>query len=113
MVAHFLYSTERLACTLRPRRIGGFVMRWGAVCLAAAILSGCGTKYQEMGFTGGVAAEPVMTDVYRIVARGNGYTSADRIQDFALFKAAETTLAAGSNFFVVVDQTDRTKVDVG
>jgi hypothetical protein len=88
-------------------------MRWGAVCLAAAILSGCGTKYQEMGFTGGVAAEPVMTDVYRIVARGNGYTSPDRVQDFALLKAAETTLAVGSNFFVVVDQTDRTKVDVG
>jgi len=81
--------------------------------LIAVILSGCGTKYQEMGLTGGVAAEPVMTDVYRIVARGNGYTSTDRVQDFVLLKAAETTLAAGGNFFVVGDQTDRTKVDVG
>jgi hypothetical protein len=86
-------------------------MRWGAVCLMAAILSGCGTKYQEMGLTGGVAAEPVMTDVYRIVARGNGYTPPDRVQDFTLLKAAETTLAAGGNFFVALNQTDRTKVD--
>jgi hypothetical protein len=77
----------------------------------AAILSGCGTKYQEMGLTGGVAAEPVMTDVYRIVARGNGYTPPDRVQDFTLLKAAETTLAAGGNFFVALNQTDRTKVD--
>jgi hypothetical protein len=37
-----------------------------------------------------------MTDVYRINARGNVYTSADRVQDFALLKAAETTLAAGA-----------------
>ncbi|MFZ0766647.1 CC0125/CC1285 family lipoprotein [Bradyrhizobium sp.] len=88
-------------------------MRLGVALLAAAILSGCATKYQEMGFSGGVAAEPVMTDVYRIVARGNGYTSPDKIQDFVLMKAAETTLATGGTHFVVMNQTDRTKVDVG
>jgi hypothetical protein len=66
-----------------------------------------------MGFTGGVAAEPVMTDVYRIVARGNGYTSADRIQDYTLLKAAETTLAAGGNYFAVVNQQNRTNVETG
>ena len=88
-------------------------MRLWIVLFAAAILTGCATKYQDMGFTGGVVAEPVMTDVYRIVARGNGYTSADRVQDFALMKAAETTLGVGGNYFVVVDQSNRTQVDVG
>ena len=88
-------------------------MRFGVALLAAVILSGCATKYQEMGFTGGVVAEPVMTDVYRIVARGNGYTSPDKVQDFALMKAAETTLAVGGTYFVVVNEIDRTKVDVG
>ena len=76
-------------------------MRWHVTLLAVAILGGCATKYQDMGFTGGVAAEPVMTDVYRIVARGNGYTSSDRIQDFVEMKASETTLAAGSAYFVI------------
>lgn len=80
--------------------------------IVALLLGGCSTKYHEMGFTGGVAAEPVMTDVYRIIARGNGYTSADRVQDFALLKAAETTLAAGASHFVIVDQANRTRVDV-
>ncbi|MGJ4992756.1 CC0125/CC1285 family lipoprotein [Bradyrhizobium sp. SZCCHNS3018] len=77
------------------------------------ILVRCATKYQDMGVSGGVAAEPVMTDVYRIVARGNGYTSADRVQDFALLKAAETTLSVGASHFISVDQANRTRVDVG
>jgi hypothetical protein len=89
------------------------VTRWCVAALAFTLLSGCATKYQEMGFTGGVVAEPVMTDVYRIVARGNAYTSADRVQDFVLLKAAETTLAAGGSYFVIMDQSDRTKVAVG
>jgi hypothetical protein len=46
-------------------------MRIYGALLVVAVLSGCATKYQQMGFTGGVEAEPVMTDVFRIVARGN------------------------------------------
>ena len=89
---------------------GDVVFRYIVIIACAASLVSCATKYQDMGFTGGVAAEPVMTDVYRITARGNGYTSADRVQDFVLLKGAETTLAAGGNYFVVIDQKDRTNV---
>lgn len=88
-------------------------MRWGGAFVAVAILSACATKYQEMGLTGGVRAEPVMTDIYRIAASGNAYTSDDRVQDFALMKPAETTLAAGGNYFVIVNEKDRTQVNVG
>jgi hypothetical protein len=41
------------------------------VIIGACALGSCATKYQEMGFAGGVTAQPVMTDVYRIQARGN------------------------------------------
>jgi hypothetical protein len=92
---------------------GDVVLRYIVIIACAALLVGCATKYQDMGFTGGVAAEPVMTDVYRIIARGNGYTSADRVQDFVLLKAAETTLSAGGNYFVVIDEKDRTNVISG
>ena len=88
-------------------------MRWLVTFLVAALLGGCATKYQDMGFTGGVTAEPVMTDVYRIVARGNGFASSDRVQDFVLMKAAETTLAAGCAYFVILEKNDRTNVAVG
>jgi hypothetical protein len=73
------------------------------------LLAGCGTKYQEMGFTGGVAAEQITKDTYRIVARGNGNTRSTTIQDYALLKAAETTKAAGATHFVIISAADATK----
>jgi hypothetical protein len=85
----------------------------GCLIVAAVGLGGCATKYQDMGFSGGVAAEPVMTDTYRILARGNGYTAAARVEDFVLLKAAETTIAAGGSHFVVVNQNNQTNVAVG
>ncbi len=88
-------------------------MRIIALFACAMLLAACATKYQDMGWTGGVEAEPVMTDVYRIVARGNGYTSPDRVNDFTLLKAAETTIAAGGNYFAVLGAADRTAVEAG
>jgi hypothetical protein len=57
------------------------------VWVLAALAVACGgraTHNGVMGFTGGVAAQPVMTDVYRI----------QTMQDFVLLNAAEATLAA-------------------
>jgi hypothetical protein len=61
----------------------------------ALMLAGCGTKYQDMGFTGGVAAEQISADTWRIVSRRNAYTSAETVQDYVLLKAVETTHAQG------------------
>jgi hypothetical protein len=51
---------------------GGIAMRGYTVLLLTAAmclgLAGCGTKYQEMGFTGGVAAERMTADTVRIKA---------------------------------------------
>lgn len=75
------------------------------------LLAGCGTKYQEMGFTGGVSAEQITKDTYRIVARGNGNTRSTTIQDYALLKAAETTKAAGGTHFAIISAADATRTD--
>jgi hypothetical protein len=69
-------------------------------------LAGCGTKYQEMGFSGGVAAERVTADTVRIKARGNGYTSGTTVQDYALLKAAETTKEMGGSHFTIISAAD-------
>ena len=51
-------------------------MRLRVVCVFTAIaVGGCATKYQDMGFSGGVAAQQMTADTFRISARGNGYTS--------------------------------------
>ena len=76
----------------------------------AVVLGACATKYGDMGFTGGVTAEPVMTDVYRIKARGNAFTQSASIQDFVLLKAAETTIAAGGTHFLIVNSRNQTQV---
>lgn len=79
-----------------------------SILTAATILSGCATTYSEMGAMGGVMAAPVTNDVYRISARGNGYTDATTIQDYVLLKAAETTIAAGKTHFEVINNRDAT-----
>jgi hypothetical protein len=81
-----------------------------AVALALAV-GGCATKYQDMGFTGGVAAEQVTADVFRIKSRGNAYTAQTTIQDYVLLKAAETAKSAGATHFMMISAADATTVD--
>ena len=81
-------------------------MRFIIAMAAAFALFGCATKYQEMGFTGGVAAQQVTADTWRIVARGTAYNGGTRVEDFYLMKAAETTKAAGGTHFVIGGSQD-------
>jgi hypothetical protein len=81
-------------------------MRAVIIMFATLALSGCATKYQDMGFTGGVAAQQMTADTFRIVARGNGYTSATVVQDYVVLKAAETTKTAGGTHFVMIGSGD-------
>ncbi len=75
-------------------------------------LVGCSTPYQELGFTGGVTAVPIADNVFRIQARGNGFTSRTRIENYVLLKAAETTRSVGGTHFVVLSNSDRGKDSV-
>lgn len=77
-----------------------------AFILCCFTLVSCSTPYQDMGITGGVQASKMTDDVWRISARGNGYTDRTVVQDYVLLKAAETTIAAGRTHFVVVNQAD-------
>ena len=81
---------------------------WEFAALCAA-LGGCATKYQEMGFSGGVAAQQITADTWRIQSRGNAYTGASTVQDYVLLKAAETTQAAGGTHFQIVSAADASR----
>jgi hypothetical protein len=74
------------------------------------MLVACATRYQDMGFAGGVAAEQMTADTFRIIARGNAYTSGTTVQDYALLKAAETTKEAGGTHFMVISAQDASSV---
>jgi hypothetical protein len=73
-------------------------------------LGACSTPYQSIGFSGGVDAQQVTANTFRIVARGNAYTSGTTIQDYTLLKAAETTQRAGATHFMVISASDASRV---
>jgi hypothetical protein len=78
---------------------------------AALLVASCQTQYQEGNFSGGVQAQKIANDTYRISGSGNGYTSAATIQDYVLLKASETALANGKTHFVSLSSADRTRTD--
>src|SRR6516225_5090710 len=79
------------------------------VLLLFLVLTACATPYQNMGFMGGVEAQRMTADTYRIVARGNGYTGATTIQDYTMLKAAETTKQAGGTHFAIISAADASR----
>jgi hypothetical protein len=81
-------------------------MRMLLIALLCVTGVGCTTRYQEMGYTGGVTADQMTADTWRIVARGNAYTSKNTVQDYVLLKAAETTRDAGGSYFQVLSSGD-------
>ncbi len=89
------------------------IRKIAASMMLAATLAGCQTQYQEMSFTGGVSAQAITSDTYRIVSRGNGYTDATTVQDYSLLKAAETALSTGNTHFLLLSGSDATRNEVG
>jgi hypothetical protein len=65
------------------------------ILLLSLAIAGYSTPYQPMGFGGGVEAQQMTADTYRIRAKGNGRTASSTIMDYLLVKSAETTKAAG------------------
>jgi hypothetical protein len=82
-----------------------------ALAAAGLLLAACATSYQSSSFTGGFQDTQLAPDVFRVSFRGNSFTSRDRVQDFALLRAAELTLANGARYFGVMAETDQSRID--
>jgi len=67
--------------------------------LAILFVAGCYTPYQQNSFMGGWSETWLAPDVVEVSFRGNGYTSAERVQDLAILHAEERMEKAGFNFF--------------
>ncbi len=79
-----------------------------SIALIAGALAGCATGYSSTNFTGGYSDTQLAPDVFRVKFNGNGYTSQERAQDFALLRAADLTLAHGFTRFAVINESDQT-----
>jgi hypothetical protein len=74
-----------------------------AVLAAASALAGCATPYASSGVTGGYGETHVTDRMVEVTFTGNGYTDADRIQTFALYRCAEIARKAGKPWFTLYD----------
>ena len=77
-------------------------------CASLVLLAGCATPYQSTGFTGGYSETQLAPDVFRVYFRGNGYTSGERAEDFAMLRAADTCLQHGFTCFALLDERSST-----
>jgi hypothetical protein len=59
-----------------------------------------------MGAAGGFTETQLAPDVFRIRFAGNGFTSSDRAQDFAMLRAADLTLTHGFRYFAVLNEAN-------
>lgn len=84
----------------------GQTMKQLLIVVGGIVLAGCATPYQNMGFSGGVSAEQITANTFRISSRGNGYTGSNAVQDYLVLKAAETTVQQGGTHFIVVNAAD-------
>lgn len=78
------------------------------------VLPGCSTSYKESGFfKDGFEETRLDVDLYQIRFEGNGWTSEQRVSDFAFLRAAELTLEAGYSYFIVLESRDWIDVETG
>jgi hypothetical protein len=74
--------------------------------MCCVFLVGCATAYKPNGFAGGFSDTQLAPDVFRVNFRGNGYTSAERVQNFAMLRAAELALEHGYSHFAIINEQD-------
>jgi hypothetical protein len=75
--------------------------------LIPLLLTCCATPYQEYSpLGGGVRAEKLSANTYKIESYGNGYATPALVHDYAMLKAAETTQQAGGTHFVIARDKD-------
>jgi hypothetical protein len=82
-----------------------------ALTLVGLLSTACVTGYQSKGFNGGFQDTQLAPDVFRVSFSGNSLTSNDRVQDFAMLRAAELTLANDSQYFAVISSEDQSRTD--
>lgn len=85
------------------------IMKKALSTLLLMFVFGCATPYQEVGFGGGVSASVIDGKHVRISAKGNAFTDRAIIQEYALLRAAEETLALNKRYFAIVTSEDTTR----
>jgi hypothetical protein len=85
---------------------------WLLAALALLALTACAsspTPYRSASDGFGYREQQLESNRYRVSFAGNAATGLDTVRDYALFRAAELTVAAGHDYFRVVNQSTDTR----
>ena len=80
-----------------------------ASVLLIALACGCATGYGKKTFRFGYTDSQIDSNTFMVTFSGNGYTSDELIQKYVLHRAAEVTIAAGYDYFVIVNARESGK----
>jgi len=99
-----------------PGGRGGLIRRLGAALLLLGLVAcaSAPTPYRVASDGFGYRDQQIESNRYRISFSANAATDLDAVQDYALYRAAELTLANGADHFRVVDRhTESRSTGVG
>ena len=110
-------SPRGSSCPTMPERAPGVAARARALRRlgAALLLLGLGacasapTPYRAASDGFGYRDQQIESNRYRVSFSGNAATDLDAVQDYALYRAAELTLANGADYFRVVDRNTESR----
>jgi hypothetical protein len=84
------------------------------ILMALAACTTSPTPYQAATGTLGYRDQQLESNRYRVSFAGNSATPRDKVQDYALYRAAELTIASGNDYFKVASRnTDATSTGGG
>jgi hypothetical protein len=79
------------------------VSAFGLLIAALLLLAGCTTRYQPQGFWGdGYFEKRVASDRWIVIFDASVFTPPAKVEDYALFRCAELTVADHARYFVVL-----------
>ncbi len=84
---------------IKAPQLGGLLL-----VLALAACTSSPTPYRALTDNFGYSDQQLESNRYRVSFTGNPATSRDTVQDYALYRAAELTLASGNDYFKVVSR---------
>jgi hypothetical protein len=96
--------------SLHAGRLGGIRLLGAALAmLSLAACAAAPTLYREADGGFGYRDQQLESNRYRVSFAGNSATPLDSVQDYALYRAAELTLASGHDYFKVVERSTDTR----
>jgi hypothetical protein len=79
------------------------------ILLALVACTSSPTPYRAASDGLGFTDQQIESNRYRISFTGNSATPLDKVQDYALYRAAELTLASGNDYFRVVSRNTESR----